>query len=384
MNGVYVAGVGLTKVGDHWSRSILDLAVEAGRKALIDSGNIRPSHVVVGNMFSGASSRQEHTAALLAHALGLKHAATFKVESACSSGGAAIHSACSLVGSGLADAVLVVGVEKMRDLEADEVSAALCMAENFEYTQFFGASFVALNALLARKYMHEFGVKRDELAAFPVLAHKNAASVEHAQFRRPIEIEDIVRSQMISDPLRMLDCAPVGDGAAAAVIVNKESINQPPKNHPEIVASSLSTNDFSLYEREDMLSFDATKTAFNDALKQASLTRGEINMLEVHDAFSVVAAMSLEAMGFSKRGEAPLDATEGLYNLDGKLPVCTFGGLKARGHPVGASGVYQLVEAVWQLRRSAGKNQIPNAQVAAIQNVGGVDTTAAVHILQRN
>jgi len=384
MNGPFVAGIGLTKVGDHWSKSIVDLAVEAGRKALIDSDGIRPSHVIVGNMFSGQSSRQEHTAALLANALGLKQAATFKVESACSSGGAAIHAACGLVASGLANAVLVVGVEKMRDLEADEVSAALCMAESYEYTQFFGASFVALNALLARKYMHEFGVKPEELAVFPVLAHKNALSVEHAQFRRAIEIEDVIHSQMVSDPLRLLDCAPIGDGAAAAVITDRESLNASPSNYPQIVASSLSINDFSLYERSDMLSFDATKAAFDNALKQASVTRSEINLVEVHDAFSVVAAMSLEAMGFSKRGEAALDAGQGKYDLDGKLPICTFGGLKARGHPAGASGVYQLVEAVLQLRGAAGKNQVAGARVAAIQNIGGVDTTCAVHILKRN
>ncbi|QQG49061.1 MAG: hypothetical protein HY247_01755 [archaeon] len=378
----YVSSVGFTRVGDHWERSILDLAVEASRKALAGT-RVRPQLIVVGNMFSSVGSGQEHLGAMLASALGLSGVAAYKVEAACSSGATAFNVAFNLVRSHAVDSALVVGVEKMRDLEPEEVSQALSMAESAEYTQFVGATFASLNGLLARYYMEKEGVTRDELSAIPVLDHLNAVSAEHAQFRKAISPEVVGRSSMVADPLRLFDCAPVGDGAAAALVVGDGGASRTKKGLMEVMGAKVSTAEFSMYERDDMLDFRATRAAFEGAVKDSGVPRKKIDALEIHDAFSVVGALSLEAMGFSKRGMGAKDAKAGKFSRGSEIPINTFGGLKARGHPVGATGMYQIAEAYMQLTDSAGKNQVEGAEHVLTQNVGGVDTTSAVHVFGR-
>jgi acetyl-CoA C-acetyltransferase len=353
--------------------------VEAARGALKPLGNKAPDQVIVGNMFSSMGASQEHLGAFVANALGFAGVPAYKVEAACSSGGSAFNVAYNLVGSGAIDSALVVGVEKMRDLEPEEVSLALAMAESAEYTQFVGATFAALNGLLARYYMEELNVTRDELSSIPVLDHANAVTAAHAQFRKAISPEVVGRSSMIADPLRLFDCAPVGDGAAAALIVNDNSPARS-KMLMEVLGGKIATNEFSIYEREDMLDFKATRGAFKGAMAQAGLAPNKLSLLEIHDAFSVVGALSLEALGYSKRGMGSKDAKAGKYGPGGELPINTFGGLKARGHPVGATGMYQIAEAYLQLTGQAGKNQVDGAKYAATQNIGGVDSTSAVHI----
>ncbi len=379
---VYVKSVGMTTVADHWNDSILDLAVEASRGALKGHSK-KPDQIIVGNMFSAVGARQEHLGALVATALGLAGIPAFKVEAACSSGGSAFNVGFNLVKWGAIDSALVVGVEKMRDLEPEEVSQALAMAESAEYTQFVGATFAALNGLLARYYMEQLGVTRDELSAIPVIDHANAVAAPHAQFRKAITPEVVSRSSMIADPLRLFDCAPVGDGAAAVLLVNDSAASGTKRKMAEVLGGKISTNDFSIYEREDMLDFKATRLAFKGALQEAGVAPGKLSTLEVHDAFSVVGALSLEAMGYSKRGQGAKDAKAGRYSRGSDLPINTFGGLKARGHPVGATGVYQIAEAYLQLTDQAGKNQVEGAKYAATQNIGGVDTTSAVHVFGR-
>lgn len=380
---VYVSSAGLTKIGDHWDKSILDLAVDASRMALKGSPRVKPQQLIVGNMFSSMGAGQEHMGALVASALGLSGVPAYKVEAACASGGTAFNVGYNLVKSGAIDSALVVGVEKMRDLEPEEISQALAMAESAEYTQFVGATFAALNGLLARYYMEQMNVTRDELSSIPVLDHANAVTAEHAQFRKAITAEVVSRSSMIADPLRLFDCAPVGDGAAAVLLVNDEAASGSKRKMAEVLGGRVATTEFSVYEREDMLDFRATREAFKGALAAAGLSPKKLSLVEVHDAFSVVGALSLEAMGFSKRGLGSRDALEGKYNRGSELPINTFGGLKARGHPVGATGMYQIVEACMQLTESAGKNQVEGAEYAATQNIGGVDTTSAVHVFGR-
>ena len=379
-----MASVGFTPIGDHWEKSLLDLAVDASRGALAGSGARKVDQLIVGNMFSGVGASQEHLGALVASALGMKGTPAFKVEAACSSGGSAFNVGYNLVKSGAVDSALVVGVEKMRDLEPEEASRALAMAESAEYTQFVGATFAALNGLLARYYMEQENVTRDELSAMPVLDHGNAVTAPHAQFRKAITPEVVSRSALISDPLRLFDCAPVGDGAAATLIVNDGGLAGAKGDHIEILGGKIATNEFSVYEREDMLDFLATREAFKGAMAEAGLAPGKLSLAEVHDAFSVVGALSLEAMGYSKRGQGSKDAKAGKYSRDGELPINTFGGLKARGHPVGATGMYQIAEAFLQLTGKAGKNQVEGAQYAATQNIGGVDSTSAVHVFGRS
>lgn len=380
---VYVSSVGFTNVGDHWESSILDLAVEAARKALKGTPKAKPDQIIVGNMFSSVGAGQEHMGALLASALGQSGLPAYKVEAACSSGGTAFNVGYSLVKSGALDSVLVVGVEKMRDLEPEEVSAALALAESSEYTQFVGATFAALNGLLARYYIEKTGVSRDELSSIPVLDHANAVTAEHAQFRKAITPEVVSRSSMIADPLRLFDCAPVGDGAAATLIVNENGAAGAKRKLVEVLGGKISTNEFSIYERDDMLDFKATKEAFKGAMTMGGVPAKKLDLLEIHDAFSVVGALSLEAMGYSKRGMGARDVKEGKHSPGSELPINTFGGLKARGHPVGATGMYQIAESYLQLTGQAGKNQVEGAEFAATQNIGGVDTTSAVHVFGR-
>jgi acetyl-CoA C-acetyltransferase len=379
----YVSSVGFTSIADHWDDSIMDLAVQAARGALKGSPKKKPDQIIVGNMFSAVGAHQEHLGAMLAAALGLSGTPAYKVEAACSSGGSAFNVAYNLVGSGAIDSALVVGVEKMRDLEPDEVSQALAMAESAEYTQFVGATFAALNGLLARYYMEQMNVSRDELSSIPVIDHANAVTAAHAQFRKAITPEVVGRSAMIADPLRLFDCAPVGDGAAAILLVNDNAAAGSKRKMAEVIGGKISTNEFSIYEREDMLDFKSTRLAFKGAMEQAGLAPGKLSLAEIHDAFSVVGALSLEAMGFSKRGHGSKDAKEGMYSRGSDLPINTFGGLKARGHPVGATGVYQIAEAYLQLTDQAGKNQVEGAEYAVSQNIGGVDTTSAVHVFGR-
>lgn len=378
----YVTSVGFEKIADHWDDSLLDLAVKASLKAL-DGSKISPQQLIVGNMFSSAGAKQEHLGALLASSLGLTGTPAYKVEAACSSGSVAFNVAYTMVKAGAIDSALVVGVEKMRDIEPDEVSLALAMAESAEYTQFVGASFAALNGLLARYYMEQESVSRDELSALPVLSHANAVTAEHAQFRKAITADIVAKSAVISDPLRLFDCAPVGDGAAAVLLVGEHNVPRQKGRLVEVLGGSIATAEFSVYERKDMLKFEATERAFKQAMERAALPTSKVDLIEIHDAFSVVAALSLEAMGISKRGKGAKDAREGRFNLDSKIPINTFGGLKARGHPVGATGVYQIAEAYLQLTDQAGKNQVRDAEYAVTQNVGGVDTTSAVHVFGR-
>jgi len=380
---VYVSSVGFTNVADHWNESLLDLATEASKKALAGSRGLKPQQILVGNMFSSSGAGQEHLGALLTSALGLTGLAAVKLEAAGASGAAAFSIAHSLIKAGAIDSALVVGVEKMRDLESEEVIRSMSMAESAEYTQFMGASYAAMNGLLARYYMEQLNVTREELSSLPVIDHANAVSAEHAQFRKAITREVVARSNVVADPLRLFDCAPVGDGAAAVMLTNERAASVSRGPLVEVLGSHVSTQQFNLYERSDMLSFGATGEAFRAALKQAGLTARKLKFVELHDAFSVMGALSLEAMGFSKRGEACSDAMQGKYDLNSDLSVNTFGGLKARGHPVGATGVYQIAEAYLQLSQSAGKNQVEGADFGATQSVGGVDTTSVIHVLGR-
>ncbi len=379
----YVSSVGFTTVGDRWTDSILDLAVESSTKALRGSPGVKPQQIFVGNMFSSLGSGQEHLGALLAGALGFEGVPAMKVEAACASGASAFNVAYSLVKAGALDSALVVGVEKMRDLEPEEVSQALAMAESAEYTTFVGATFAALNGLLARYYMEQQDVSRDDLSSIPVLDHANAVTAEHAQFRRAISPDVVARSSMIADPLRLFDCAPVGDGSASVLIVGDRKAAEAGDKLVEIMSGKVSTTEFSVYERKDMLRFKATEESFGEAMKSAGVPTSKLKTAEVHDAFSVVGALSLEAMGFSKRGMGSKDAREGKFNRGSALSINTFGGLKARGHPVGATGVYQIAETYLQLTDQAGKNQVEGADFGVTQNIGGVDTTSAVHVFGR-
>jgi acetyl-CoA C-acetyltransferase len=380
---VFVASAGLVQVGEHWRKSILDLMAEASLSAMNALPDAKPERVIVGNMFSGVGSSQEHLGALLASQINLIGVPAYKVEASCGSGGAAVHNGFLSIKAGESDVVLVCGVEKMKDLDVGRITGALAMADSAEYTQFPGATFISLNALTHSLYLKKYNVSREEMAGFPVLGHRNAALSKHAMFKKAITVEDVLRSPLISDPIRLMDSSPVCDGAAALILLSERKARELDAAAVELVASEVATNIFSIYERPDPLDYLATRTAAKRALDRTGLKLEQMDFMETHDAFSVTGALTLESLGISKPGKAPHDVSSGRFDLTGALPLNTFGGLKGRGHPVGATGVYQVAEAYLQLSDKAERNQVKGAKLGLTQNMGGVDTTTSVHILRR-
>ena len=239
-----------------------------------------------------------------------------------------------------------------------------------------------MNALVARMYMKHFNVDREKLSAFPVIAHRNSSTSEHAQFKKKFTAEEISRSEIVSDPLRVLDCAPVGDGAASALLVGGKWLSKEQRRQSvKILASESSSGRVNVFEREDPLQFASTEAATKKALQTSACTLDSISFFEIHDSYSISAALSAEAIGLSKRGESCKDAALGKFDLGAKHPCSTFGGMKARGYPIGAAGVYQLCEAFLQLTEKAGPNQVPHASRGLLQTVSGIDSSAYVQIV---
>jgi acetyl-CoA C-acetyltransferase len=386
MRRVFIAGVGATRVDEHWDRSLRDLMRESSLKAIQDSGLSKKDieAIYVGNMSSGFLQGQEHLGSLLATWIGVPGVAAAKVEAACASGGAALHQAYLAVRSGVYDCVLVVGVEKMTDAYTGDVTDALVMAEDQEYVAFTGLSFVALNAFVYRYYMKKYGVRQEDIAYFAVHDHKYAVNNPLAQYPRPITLDEVMKSPLVADPIHLLESAPIGDGSAALVLCSEEKLKALGKDvHLEIAGSAVATDVFSLHERADPTTLLATVKAARKAFSMASIEPKDVDVLEVHDAFTVLGVIHLEDMGFAKKGEGWRLLKEGQLEKDGDLPTNTMGGLKARGHPVGATGIYQVYEITLQLRGEAGKNQVPDPEVGVAQNVGGVGGTVAVHVVRR-
>jgi acetyl-CoA C-acetyltransferase len=381
MREVVIQGIGQTRVEEHWTRSLRDLATEAGLAAMRDAGVDRIEAVFVGNMLSGQVVRQENLGALVADWMGQRGAEGFKVEAACASGAAAFRAAFLAVASGALDAVLAVGVEKMTETTGSETTAALATAADADFESVQGISFVGLNALIMRRYLHEFGWKHTDFSGFSINAHANGARNPNARLREPITERDYARARMICDPINLLDASPIGDGAAAALLLPAEKVMAGPRKRIIVAGSAAATDSLAVHDRQDPLVLYAARLSARRAYDQAGVGPEQIDFFELHDAFSILAALSLEACGFAERGQGPRLAIEGAIRLDGKLPVCTQGGLKARGHPVGATGMYQIVETVQQLRGEAGENQLSKARIGLAQNIGGSGASIYTHIL---
>jgi acetyl-CoA C-acetyltransferase len=382
MREVIVHGIGQTRVEEHWERSLRDLATEAGLAAMRDAGVDRIDAVFVGNMLSGQIAHQENLGALVADWMGQRGAEGFKVEAACASGAAAFRAAFLAVASGALDAVLAVGVEKMTETSGSETTAALASAADADFESVQGITFVGLNALIMRRYLHEFGWKHTDFGEFSINAHANGARNPNARLRQPINERDYARARMICEPINLLDASPIGDGAAAALLLPAEKVAAGPRPRIKIAGSAAATDSLAVHDRKDPLFLSAAHLGARRAFAQAGVTPEEIDFFELHDAFSILAAMSLEACGFAERGQGPRMALDGAIRLDGKLPICTQGGLKARGHPVGATGMYQIVETVQQLRGEAGENQLSKARIGLAQNIGGSGASIFTHILK--
>jgi len=382
MTRVSIIGIGQTSVGELWDVSIRDLGAQAVLAALHDAGIERPDALYVGNMLSGPLASQEQLATLIADWSGLRGIEALKAEAACASGAAALRVGYMAVASGLHDVVVVLGVEKMTDLDGDEATIALMNAADAEYEAIHGTTFISLNAMLMRRYMEEYQVPHEAFAGFPVNSHANAVYNPQAMFHQAITRETFVGARMIADPINLFDSAPIADGAAAVVLCAAERARELVPHPVRIAASSVATDSVALHDRHDPLFLAAVYNSAMKAYRQAEIGPQDIDLFELHDAFSIIAALSLEASGFAPRGQGTRLAADGEIGPHGRVPIATMGGLKARGHPVGATGLYQVVEAALQLRGEAGKNQVPDAHWAMTQNVGGVGGTAFTHILE--
>ncbi len=382
MRDVAIIGIGQIPVGEHWDTSIRHLALGAAMNALQDANVAQVDAMYVGNMLSGHISGQEHLGAVLADFLGMAGVEALKVEAACASGAAALRVGLMAVASGMTDIVMVVGVEKMTDTSGQDTTAALAMAADAEYEISQGVSFVALNALLMRRYMHEYGWAREDFANFAVNAHANAAHNPHAMFPKAITAAAYNRAAIIADPVGLLDASPVCDGAAAVVLAPLDVARSLSPAPVRVRASAIATDPIALHDRPDPLALNAARLSSQRAYAAAGIQTGDVDFFELHDAFTIMSALSLEAAGFAERGQGVRLALDGEIARDGRIPITTLGGLKARGHPVGATGIYQVVEAVLQLRGLAGAAQIPNARLGMTQNIGGSGATIITHILE--
>ncbi len=383
MRDVAILGIGQTEVGEHWELGLRHLALHALQAAMLDAGVGRVDALYVGNMLSGELTGQEHLGALVADFAGMRGVEAFKVEAACGSGAAALRLGYVAVAGGMADVVLVVGVEKMTDALGPEATTALAMAADADYEAAQGLSFVAINALLMRRYMHEFGYSKEDFGHFTINAHANAVNNPYAMFHNRVSPAAYAEARMIADPINLLDSSPVGDGAAAVVLAPANWTRGTGRVPVRIAASAVGTDTVALHDRRDPMVLDGAALAARRAYQQAGVGPEGIDLFELHDAFSIMAALSLEAAGFAERGAGLRMALDGEITLRGRLPIATMGGLKARGHPVGATGVYQVVEVVQQLRGEAGANQVANARRGMAQNIGGSGATVVTHILER-
>jgi len=381
MRQVAIIGIGQTRIDEHWEFSLRELAGEAILAAMGDASRLSVDGLFVGNMLSGMIDQQNNLSALIADWSGLRNVEAFKVEAACASGAAAFRSGVMAIASGQMESALVLGVEKMTDSHPHDVTAALASAADADYEGEQGISFVGLNALIMQRYMFEFGWKHADFAPFSINAHANAMHNPFARLHMKVTHESFEKAEMIASPINLLDASPVGDGAAAILLVPAESL----RNGPRIVvaASTSATDTLAIHDRVDALFLKAAHQSAKSAYLQAGLQASDIDFFELHDAFSIMSALSLEACGFAERGQGPRLGLDGAILPQGRLPVCTRGGLKARGHPVGATGVYQLVEIIQQMRGECGETQVKNPRIGMAQNIGGSGATILTHILKR-
>ncbi|HYC19932.1 MAG TPA: thiolase domain-containing protein [Candidatus Bathyarchaeia archaeon] len=387
MREVAIVGIGCTKFGEMWQKSFRDLFIEAGLMALEDAGmsGAQVEALYGGNMSSGVFISQEHVGALIADYSGLtsNSVPSTRVEAACASGGLALRSGIIAVASDYHDIVISAGIEKMTDVGAEKAMDALAAAADREWEAAVGATFPGLYAMMARAHMQEFGTTREQLAQVAVKNHYHGSMNPKAQFRNRITIDAVISSPLVADPLRLFDCSPITDGAAAVVLVPADRAREFTDTPIYVKAATQASDTISLHDRRSLTSIDATTVAADRAFKTARLQRSDIDVAEVHDCFTIAEIMAIEDLAFFEKGRGGPATLAGETAIGGKIPINTSGGLKACGHPVGATGIKQAVEIAEQLRGDAGKRQVDGAEVGLTHNVGGTGGTVVVHILAR-
>ncbi|QLC48893.1 thiolase domain-containing protein [Methanolobus zinderi] len=389
MRDVAIIGVKNTVFGEQWDRSIRDLVVEAGVGAVGDAGvtGEKIDSMFVGNMSGGQFVEQEHIGALIADYSGLAknlHVPSTRVEAACASGGLALRQGIYSVASGMDDIVIAAGVEKMTDVPSPKASTALAAAADREWEGIMGATFPGLYAMIARMHMHKYGTTSEQLAAAAVKNHHNGQFNPIAQYKNKITIESVLKSIMVADPLHIFDCSPITDGASAVVLAPADVAHEYTDTPIYVKATAQASDTIALHDRRDITTLDASVVAGKRAYEMAKMKPEDIDLVEVHDCFTIAEICAIEDLGFAKKGEGGKVTIDGETAIGGRIPVNTSGGLKACGHPVGATGVKQAIEIVEQLRGEAGQRQVEGAEVGMTHNVGGSGATAVVHIFSRN
>ena len=382
MREVAIIGYGMTKFGELWDKSIRDIFVEAALKSIDNAKVDHIDSMFVGSMTPGLFVGQEHIGALMADYLGVAGIPAIRIESACASGGLALRQGFIEVASGMNDIVLVGGVEKMTD--GADATYALSTAADQEYEVYNGITFPGLYAMIARAHMHTYGTTRKQLAMVSVKNHKNGALNPNAQFQHEITLDTVINATMVADPLTLMDCSPVSDGGACVILCPLDMAKQYTDTPIKILASGAATDSLAIHQREDIASLKAVRLSGERAFKQAGLKPDDIDLAEVHDCFTIAEICIIEELGFAEKGKGGEFTEKGYTSLEGKIPINTSGGLKSKGHPVGATGVAQVVELVEQLRDTAGKRQVKNAKIGIAQNMGGSGASSVVHILTSN
>jgi len=382
---VVIIGIGETEFGELWDKSLREIGIEAGLKALQDAG-VRGKEVermYIGNMSAGKLIDQEHVAPLIADYAGLSNIASTRIESGGASGGMALSEAYKTVASGMDDIVVVGGAEKMTDVGEEEAKKILSSTADQEWETVFGATFDSLYAMMARYHMDEYGTTREQLAEVAVKNHYNASKNPNAQFPREITKDFVIGAPIVAEPLGMFDCAPLSDGGAALVLCPAERAEEFEGEPVEIVSMGEGGDTMAVHEREDIGTLQATKRAAKKAYERAGITAEDLDFAEVHDNFTITEIMAIEDLGFFEKGEGGPATEEGKTRLNSEISVNTSGGLKAKGRPVGAVGISQAVEAVQQLREEAGERQVEDPEYGLAHNIGGTGASTVVHIFRR-
>jgi acetyl-CoA C-acetyltransferase len=381
MRDVAVLGAGMTKFGELWGQTIKDIFVEAAQKAIADAGVDHIDSLYVGCMSPGLFVGQEHLGAVVADYLGVTPVPATRVESACASGGAAFRQAFLEVASGASEIVLAGGVEKMTD--GADVTEVLATAADQEYEVYQGITFPGLYAMIATAHMHQYGTTREQLAAVAVKNHRNGAKNPNAQFRSEVTAEQVMASTMVADPLRLLDCSPVSDGGAAVIVASLDVAKRLKKPYARVLASAQASDTIALHSRESLTTLKSVVEAARKAYALANVKPSELNLIEVHDCFTIAEIVVSEDIGLFEKGKGGEAVAKGLTSLEcGKIPINTSGGLKAKGHPVGATGIAQIIELYEQLTGRAGARQVKEARRGMAQNMGGSGASCVIHILE--
>ncbi|MFH1447713.1 MAG: thiolase domain-containing protein [Candidatus Micrarchaeota archaeon] len=385
MRRVAIVGVGMTKFGEDWNRGFRDLMLEAGIKALEDS-DMRGDEIDAlygGTMAAGRLIGQEHITALITDHMGLNPIPATRIEAACASGGAALRCGYMAVASGIHDNVVVGGVEKMTDVSVEEATTVLGGAGDQEWELFMGATFPSIYALMARRHMHEYGTTEEQMGMVAVKNHSNASKNPYAQFQREIKLDDVMNSKVVASPLKVFDCSPITDGAAALLLAPMENAKKYTDSPVEIIASCQASDTLALASRNTLTSMNATMSAAKKAFEITKLTPNDIDLAEVHDCFTIAEIMAIEDIGFFKKGEGGKAVEEGRTLLNSDISINPSGGLKGCGHPIGATGIKQAVEVTWQLRGQSHARQVKDAEIGMTHNVGGSGATCVIHIMRR-